>query len=136
MPEYPRLENEAPTDERGDWRVVAAMHRDSRALDRSNYDEARALLAEIDAAGIYELRARNWAHGWIDYLTINPASPALMAEADRIADALASYPVLSDDRYSDYDHAENHPTPDVCYDSNHGRASQQHHRSSPPPLPR
>lgn len=60
MPEYPTLSADRPTmfdppvlptpDDHANWRIVAAVHRDSDALDRSNYDEARALLAEIDAA--------------------------------------------------------------------------------------
>lgn len=100
--------------------LVASQHRDSDALTRSNYRVAvRRLLKaagleqfpsdadEDESVPVYDWRASHWAVGWVEYLMVRPDAPeAVRAEAQAIADALADYPVLDEDDWSELEYAE------------------------------
>ena len=104
--------------------AVAAKHRDSDALTRSNYDAAmvRLLAAagqdaqaitdwdsdDMDARpAVYDWRAGHWAVGWIDYLMVRSDAPqAVLNDAQAIADALEYYPVLDEDAWSELEYTE------------------------------
>jgi hypothetical protein len=62
----------------------------------SSFDPARA-------PSFYTFRASCSLVGWIEYLMVRPSfrSRALVKECQRIAEALAAYPVLSDVDYSE-----------------------------------
>jgi len=106
--------------------LVAAKHRESSVLDKSNFDVARQRLSNATNAPIAALEdiakdgpfsrynpdttplVYTWVAscslvGWIEYLMLRPCREAreAIAEARRIAAAIARYPVLSDDDYSE-----------------------------------
>ena len=97
---------------------VLTVTRDSNALDRSNWAVARQLLA--DSAGltdipfsngedsaVYEWRASHWGCGWIEYLMVKPDAPESVLEcAAEIISALADYPALSDDHWTELEWQE------------------------------
>ena len=103
---------------------VAAKHRDSDALARSNFTAAKASLleaagldAEVIAACdgddmdarpvVYDWRASHWAVGWVEYLMVRADAPqAVLDEAQAIADALEDYPALDEDDWSQLAHEE------------------------------
>lgn len=85
-----------------DWVIApGAQHRDSDALERSNARVARAAYAAIDPDGVDHevLSFGHFAVGWVEEIVVRPGS-ACATEAERLADRLADYPVLSDDDYS------------------------------------
>lgn len=97
--------------------VVATRTRDSDSLTRSNWEAARARLAEaagVDAVPadaddqpVYDWRASHWACGWVEYLMVRPDAPqAVRDEAQAIADALEDYPALDEDAWSAIEYEE------------------------------
>lgn len=95
----------------GDYHLMS-QHRDSDALERSNY---RVILTDLEreagrlpdppettegrpdnlpAAWVYDWRAGHWAVGWIEHMCIRADAPdvLLIAAAEWLA-ALADYPV-------------------------------------------
>lgn len=101
---------------------VAAKHRDSDALSRSNFAVAKARL--LEAAGpeaitdwdgdnmdarpvVYDWRASHWAVGWVEYLMVRADAPqAVLDEAQAIVDELEDYPALDEDDWSQLEHEE------------------------------
>ena len=87
------------------WLVALSVHRDSDALDRSNWSTiVPAMLADHPDDAAIE-RMSSWLVGWIDYLLVRPGTAAA-AEAERWAARLADYPVADDAAYSDLEYAE------------------------------
>ncbi len=107
--------------------VVLTMHRDSGALDRSNYTAAVQRLCQAagleslpplegstfetpdpsEAPVVYDWEASHWAVGWVRYLMVRPDAPAaVLAEAEAIADALESYPALDEMAWSELEWEE------------------------------
>lgn len=85
--------------ERAGWRIAASQHRDSDALERSNY---RTITSDILPAYPEDAAVESmshWAVGWVEYLLVRPGSPAADA-AQRWSDRLADYPVADEDDYS------------------------------------
>lgn len=101
---------------------IAAKHRDSDALARSNYTIASQRMAKAagldevpfsggyddeDLPPVYAWRASHWAVGWVEYLMCRPDAPqAVLDEAQAIADALEDYPALDEDHWSDLEYYE------------------------------
>ena len=90
---------------RADWLVALGQHRDSDALDRSNWRTIvpPILAAHPDDAAVESMT--NWAVGWIEYLLVRPGTDAAV-EAQRWADKLADYPVADEDDYGNLENAE------------------------------
>lgn len=89
--------------DRQSWKVLPLTEtRDSGPLARSNFRTALVRLRASDPEGDgYEVhRFGHWGPGWIEIITIDPNGPAA-SEAASIVASLESYPVLSDDDYSD-----------------------------------
>ena len=93
--------------DRADWYVLpVGVNRDSDTLARSNW---RVALARLKAAcpdgegpDTYEVhRFGHWACGWFEVALVNPACEAAVAVAVDIAVALAGYPILSEEDFSD-----------------------------------
>jgi len=105
--------------------LVMTRHRDSDALDRTNWDAAAQRLitaagieripdlADVEGTGrfngpgrekippVYAWEASSSLIGWIRYLMVRAdAPPEILAEAQSIADDLADYPSLDDDAWS------------------------------------
>ena len=86
-----------------DWLVVIGVNRDSSALARSNFRVACADIGKVtrydtgDDFPDYEiLNLGHWACGWLKVLIVRPDTPCATV-AERIAERLEVYPVLSDD---------------------------------------
>lgn len=89
-------------EDRGAWLVCpCSQTRDSDALERSNFEAQASTLAVADPSGEdYEVhRFGHWGPGWYEIAIVRPDSKAHRA-AREIAAALASYPVLDDDAFS------------------------------------
>ena len=100
----------------GDF-VILTQHRDSEALDRSNWICACEVLhaepwdnghEEYEARPqVYHWRASHWAVGWIEYLMIRAdALESVLSDATRIVCDLADYPVLDEDHFSNLEFEE------------------------------
>lgn len=91
---------------RGHWLIAAAIHRDSGALERSNFEvmekrlrgDSTIAASEIEAVAIE--RASHWAVGWIDYLLVNPESGPAASLAQSMIEAIEDYPVLDEEHFS------------------------------------
>lgn len=95
----------------GDYLIVSRT-RDGDILSESNWAVAcESLKAEAYDGGrehfherpnAYHWRAGHWACGWIEYLCVRHDAPnSVLQEAGEIVCSLASYPVLSDDDFSE-----------------------------------
>jgi hypothetical protein len=105
----------------GDY-VVLTQNRDSELLERVNWEVARESLNaepfDSDECGIfgaptnfasrpnvYHWRAGHWAVGWVEYLCVRQDAPdAVKTEAGEIVCALADYPILAEDKFSEREH--------------------------------
>lgn len=102
--------------------VLLTQHRDSDALTRSNWRMAvRDLKAEEfdwnrgydgpdnfpQRPAVYTWRASHWAVGWVEYLMVREDAPGdVLTAAGEILCSLESYPVLSDDDFSELETEE------------------------------
>ncbi len=90
------------SDEHPDWLVVGVSRtRDSGLLESSNWDATIACLVAVDPTGDDHETHRfgHWGPGWIELIIVRPGSKA-HAEAERIVAALADYPVLNEEDFS------------------------------------
>lgn len=88
----------------GDY-VLLSKTRDSYILDVVNFDVALfQLRAESEECNetFYTFRASHWACGWVEYLMVAKSAPeSVIAVAEDIDNAIADYPILDDDGYSE-----------------------------------
>jgi len=94
----------------GDY-VLYAHNRDSGLLSEVNYKELeREFMAmskpyrEDHAQDdlVYTFRASHWACGWVDYLMISKKAPEnIINQANESLNALADYPVVDDEAFSE-----------------------------------
>ena len=86
-----------------DGYAVLTRTRDSRILEQSNFDAAlyrlRDAATKADAPSSVDIhRCSHWGCGWLETIVVAPDAPApVIAEAEAIVEALASYPILDDD---------------------------------------
>ena len=75
--------------------VFLGQHRDSHALDRSNF---ACGLAEIggESDTVIVVREYHWVAGWVEWIAIHQDDSAALEEADSVLAALADYAVLDD----------------------------------------
>lgn len=110
--DLPRYSERAPTgfDPRGlnlpdrqNWRVLISRNRDSDILGESNWHTVVKLIEAADPDGEHHETHSfgHWACGWIEILIIDPDHDAAMAVAGEIVCALAGYPVLDEEDYSE-----------------------------------
>lgn len=85
-----------------DWLVVpVGRSRDSDVLSESNFASALATLGgESDTVEIH--RFGHWACGWFEVLLAHPSRAAAVEE---IGNALASYPILSEEDFYERERA-------------------------------
>lgn len=80
--------------------VFLGQHRDSDALTRSNFECAlRAIGGESETVTV--VRESHWAVGWVEWIGIHQDDENALREADAIRAALADYPVVDDDHFSE-----------------------------------
>lgn len=93
--------------EREGWLIAEAQHRDSEALERSNFHCFTRAMEDIDPSGEhYAVESMNhWAVGWVEYLLVEPGS-ACEAVAIECRERLADYPVLDEENWSNEEYAE------------------------------
>jgi hypothetical protein len=85
--------------ERSDWLVALSQHRDSDAIDRSNWRTIAYPLIEAHPEDAAIESFSNWAVGWSEVLLVKPGTPAATAAQDW-ADKLADYPAADDEDWS------------------------------------
>lgn len=92
-----------------DWLVAYARHRDSDTLTNCNFQVFRDELDRIDPDGdSWTIEpSGHWAVGWVEYIAVEPDSPALDLAKKLIAQ-LEDYPVLCDETLTEmeYDQVE------------------------------
>jgi len=91
--------------ERQDWYVVAACHRDSASIDRSNF---AVLLEQLggDGDGVAVEEASHWAVGWVKYLLVKPSNWQGLRRAIYAHSAVYDYPILDESHFSDLEYNE------------------------------
>ena len=104
------------------------QHRDSDALERSNFiSMLNALGGESDT--VIVVREGHWAVGWVEWIAIHESDAAALKEADEIVAALADYPVISDDHFSETEIEEANEVWTNCYDDAQRLNYIRQHRS-------
>ena len=89
--------------------------RDSDALERSNFAcMLKALGGKSDT--VIVVREGHWAVGWVEWIAIHESDATALKEADEIIAALADYPVISDDHFSETETEEANEVWMRCYD--------------------
>lgn len=99
------------------WLVAPVVKtRDSGPLERTNFDSAyEALAATADSDETVDLASFNhWGPGWYEIVLVKPGSEAETVAAD-IEAALADYPVLDDEAFSEAEQSEADETWSNCY---------------------
>lgn len=98
--------------ERGNWFIVACVHRDSDCIARSNFE---VFQRELGKDGVAIQRFNHWGVGWIDYLIVDPSNEGLVALAESLRSALEDYPVLDEMHYSELESNEANEVWKSCY---------------------
>lgn len=79
--------------------------RDSDALERSNFAcMLKALGGETET--VIVVRESHWAVGWVEWIAIHQDDEKALHEADEIVGAMADYPVIDGDHFSDLEWTE------------------------------
>lgn len=88
-------------DDKSDHYVVyAKVVREGCILSESNYDKIKECLEAIDSEADLDFYVSHWAVGPIDYILVHEDNEPLLREADKIAKALADYPILDEEDFS------------------------------------
>lgn len=82
-----------------DWYVVLGQHRDSNALERSNFKVGLAMLGG-ESNNVRVERYDHWAFGWAEMIYVRPKSEAYDKAVD-IVKRLKQYPVSDEQVYSE-----------------------------------
>lgn len=90
----------AAADDHANWFVVAGQNRDSKALEKSNFECITDSLKAIDEECYVIHSFGHWGCGWYEVLVVDPNNKAACDEAERILAALADYPCVDDQHYS------------------------------------
>lgn len=83
--------------------VFLSRHRDSCLIDQSNFACALQALGG-ESATVKVVTESHWAVGWIEWIAIHEGDAKALQEADSIMAALADYPLLDEDNYSELEH--------------------------------
>lgn len=89
------------------WRVFLTRNRDSSILDEVNFDAAWEAVqdasnvddeshGEDDTRRPQIVRESHWACGWVEWIAIHSTDAGALAEAEKLAARLDSYPVLDE----------------------------------------
>lgn len=82
--------------------LIGGTHRDCDLIAKCNAEVIREELARVDPEGTAHdvMHCGHWAVGWYDHLIVDPSHAGVMQVLAECAEALADYPILSDDRHS------------------------------------
>lgn len=93
-----------------DWTAVGigpvGQHRDSEALDRSNYRVILADLQERFGDAVAEASFGHWGVGWVDEIAFDASREDVCEAVARWESALADYPVADESDYSELEQEE------------------------------
>lgn len=95
--------------------VGLGQNRDSDALERSNFQSALKRLGG-ESETIFIVRAGHWAVGWIEWIAIHKSDESAQKTQYDIEGALANYPVLNEDHFSELETEEANEVWSNCYD--------------------
>lgn len=85
--------------------VFLGRNRDSDTLTESNFECAlEAIGGESDT--VLVIRESHWACGWIEWIAIHESDAKALREADSIVSALADYPVVDENHWSNKEYEE------------------------------
>lgn len=94
--------------------VGLGQHRDSDALDRSNFRAAlEALGGESDT--VHVVREGHWAVGWIEWIAIHESNTEALKIQYDIERSLADYPVLDESDWCEEEAEEANEVWSNCY---------------------
>jgi hypothetical protein len=97
--------NAAYWGKRHEWFIIAAQHRDSDSLTRSNFQVMlKTLGGESDSVAVE--RANHWAVGWVEYLIIAPTNRNGLRLAILAHCSVSDYPVLDETHWSELEYNE------------------------------
>ncbi len=96
-----------------------SQHRDSDILERSNFESALDSIGgeSSDDSGVQVVREGHWAVGWIEWIAIPFGPSVALAKACQIMEALDSYPILDEDRYSEMEMSDANSVWEDCFDN-------------------
>lgn len=94
---------------RGHWYVVAGQSRDSKLLEKCNFEAFRKVIDDAhpqgdDGESSAIERASHWACGWVDSLLLNPDYPTVVRAAKECLAEMENYPILDERAYSEAEH--------------------------------
>ena len=88
-----------------EYYVFLGQHRDSEALDRSNFTcGLEAIGGETDT--VLVVHESHWAVGWVEWIAIHKSDTNALKQADETAAALLDYPVVNESHYCDLEYTE------------------------------
>ena len=82
------------------------QHRDSGALDRSNFRVVLADLTTRFGDAVADVRFGHWAVGWVEEIIFDAGRADVVDAVQSWRDALADYPVADEVDFSDLEHDE------------------------------
>lgn len=101
------------------WQGVAVgpvgHHRDSDALERSNWAVVYADLHDRFGDDVDEVSFGHWAVGWVAELAWNAGNAELADAVKAWQSALADYPVADEMHFIELEWEDNHPREGECY---------------------
>jgi hypothetical protein len=115
-------------DDKEDWLVVpCGTNRDADCLTESNYYSA---LEELSGEGddVEVLEFGHWACGWFSIIVVRPDTEAHKT-AEEIESALADYPILDEDDFSEREQKAADETWKNCYTNSQRIAYIKDHRN-------
>lgn len=91
----------------GYYRAPVGRNRGSDLITQSNWDQQwdalKAFRADVpgaDEVSPVAVCENHWLVGWVEWVAIHESNGPALREADRLAGALADYPVLDDEDFS------------------------------------
>lgn len=89
----------------GGWLVFLARNRDSNILEDLNFEVAFDAVRDETTAKEGEhrpqiVRESHWACGWVEWIAIHSSDAGAIAEAEKLAARLDTYPVLDETELS------------------------------------
>jgi hypothetical protein len=91
--------------------------RDAEALELSNYTVITDDLMETHPEAFEVHSFGHWAVGWVERLYVRADDALAIRDAQKWADALASYGIADEEHYSATEYEQNHPSETECYSS-------------------
>lgn len=114
MSAFDSAANYAGADRSG-WVVGISKTRDSDALSRANFDCLLELLGGEQEGKVEIFGVNHWACGWVDQIQVHKDAEKEIEILLECLNSLDNYPVLSDDKYSEYEMNEANEVWANCY---------------------